>query len=74
MERPAGAGRWEALCWMVGWDGRSYSLFRKQKGGEATLGTDSEATSAGDLGADSEAHSATRAVQKIVLDICHKMC
>lgn len=50
VERPAGAGRWEALCWMVGWDGRAYSLFRKQKGGEATRGTDSEATSDGDLG------------------------
>lgn len=58
-----------------GWLGRAvFSLFRKQKGGEATRGTDSEATSAGDLGTDSEAHSATRVVQKIVLDICHKMC
>lgn len=58
-----------------GWPGRAvFSLFRKQKGGEATRGTGSEATSAGNLGTDSEAHSATRNAQKIVLDICHKMC
>ena len=58
-----------------GWLGRAaFSLFRKQKGGEATRGTGSEATSAGDFGTDSEAHSATRAVQKIVLDICYNMC
>ena len=59
---------------MVGWDGRVYSLFLKQKGGEATRGTDSEATSAGDFGTDSEAHSATRNAQKIILDICYNMC
>ena len=58
-----------------GWLGRAvFSLFRKQKGGEATRGTDSEVTSGGYLGTDSEAHSATRAVQKIVLDICYNMC
>lgn len=58
-----------------GWLGRAvYSLFREQKGGEATRGTGSKARSAGDLGTDSEAHSATRAAKKIILDICYKMC
>ena len=57
-----------------GWLGRAVPSVSEAKGGEATRGTDSEATSGSDLGTDSEAHSATRAAQKIVLDICHKMC
>lgn len=77
-EAPVGRGRREpavgrhSVGWLAGTGG--LSLFLKQKGGEATRGTGSEAASASDLGTDSEAHSATRAVQKIVLDICHKIC